>query len=61
MSYAFYFFSLTLQAVLGYPLIPSSTLVLLLQLLPSLDFWLFKFQVLNLLELLMNYCWYIYK
>ena len=30
-------------------------------LLPSLDFWLFKFQVLNLLELLMNYCWYIYK
>ena len=51
------FFSLTLQAVLGCPLIPSSTLVLLLQLLPSLDFWLIKFQVLNLLELLLKYYW----
>ena len=24
-------------------------------------FWLFMFQVLNLLELLLNYYWYIYK
>ena len=27
------------------------------KLLPSLDFWLIKFQVLNLLELLLKYYW----